>query len=216
MTDSWQPHGLQHTRLLCPSLSSRVCSNLCPLSWRCYLTISSSAAPFSSPLQSFPASRSFPMSQFFASGGQSITASASASVLMNIRGWFHLGWNGLMSAIQETLKSLLQHHNLKASIPRCSAFFMVQLSHLFMTTRKNIVFIIWTFVNKVMSLFFNTLSRFVIVFLPRSKRLLTLWLQSPSALIREPKKIKSATVSTFSPSICHEAMEPGAMIYQEL
>ena len=93
---------------------------------------------------------------------------------------------------------------------------MVQLSHLFMTTRKNIVFIIWTFVNKVMSLFFNTLSRFVIVFLPRSKRLLTLWLQSPSALIREPKKIKSATVSTFSPSICHEAMEPGAMIYQEL
>ena len=135
MSDSLWTQQLQHARLPCPLLSPGVCSNSCSLGWWFYSTISSSIAPFSSCL-CFPASRSFPMSQFFASGGQSITASASASVLRNIRGWFPLGWTGLMSAIQETLKSLLQHHNLKASIPRCSAFFMVQLSHLFMTTGK--------------------------------------------------------------------------------
>ena len=96
ISDSLRPHGLQHTRLLCPSPSPRVCSNSCLLSWWCFLTISFSIAPFSC-LQSFPASRSFPMSQFFASGGQSIGASSPASVLpMNIQGWFPLGWTGLV------------------------------------------------------------------------------------------------------------------------
>ena len=111
----------------------------------------------------FPVSGSFPMSQFFASGGQSTGASASASVLpMNIQDWFLLGLN--LFAVQGTLKSLLQHHSSKASILWCSAFFMVQLSHLYMTTGKTIALTRWTFVGKVMSLLFNMLSRLVITF----------------------------------------------------
>jgi len=102
-------------------------------------------------------------------------------------------------AVQGTLKSLLQHHSSKASVLQCSAFFMVQLLHPYMSTGKTIDLTIWTFVDKVISLLFNTLSRFVIGFFPRSKHLLTSWLQSLSAVILEPKKIKSATVSTFSP-----------------
>ena len=115
-------------------------------------------------------------------------------------------------AVQGTLKSLLQHHNSKASSLWHSAFFMVQLSHPYMTTGKTIALIRRTFVSKVMSLHFKMLSRFVIAFLPRSKRLLISWLQSPSAVILEPKKIKSVTVSIVSPSICHEVMGPNAMI----
>ena len=113
---------------------------------------------------------------------------------------------------QGILKSLLQHHSSKASILRCSALFIVQLSHLYMTTGKTIALTRQTFIGKVMSLLFNKLSRFVITFLPRSKRLLISWLQSPSAVILEPPKIKSVIVSTASPSICHEVMEPDAMI----
>ena len=109
-------------------------------------------------------------------------------------------------AVQGTLKSLLQHHRSKASILQCSAFFTVQLSHPYMTTEKTIALTRWTFVGEVMSLLFNTLSRLIITFLPRSKRLLISWLQSPSAVIFEPKKLKSVTVSTVSPSICHEVM----------
>ena len=109
-------------------------------------------------------------------------------------------------------KSHLQHHNSKASIIQHSAFFMVQLSHLYMTTGKTIALTIQTFAGKVISLLFNTLPRFVIAFLPRSKRLLISSLQSPSAVILEPKKIKSVTVSIFSPTICHEVMGPYAMI----
>ena len=108
--------------------------------------------------------------------------------------------------VQGTLKSRLQHHSSKASILRHSAFFTVQLSYPYMTTGKTIILTRWTFVGKVMSLLFNMLSRWVIAFLPRSKRLLISWLQSPSAVILEPQKIKSVTVSTVSPSICHEAM----------
>jgi len=110
------------------------------------------------------------------------------------------------------LKGLLQHHSSKASIIWHSAFFMVQLSHPYMTTGKTIALIIQTFVSKVMSLLFNMLSRLVIAFLLRSKRLLISWLQSPSAVILEPKKIKSVTVSIVSPSICHKVMGPDAMI----
>ena len=111
-------------------------------------------------------------------------------------------------AVQGTLKSLLQHDRSKASILQCSAFFVVQLSHLYMTTEKTIALTRQTFVGKVMSLLFNMLSRLVIAFLPRSKCLLISWLQSPSAVILEPKKIKSVTVSILSPSICHEVKGP--------
>ena len=114
--------------------------------------------------------------------------------------------------VQGTLKSLLQHHSSKASILWLSAFFTVQLSHPYMTTGKTIALTRQTFVGKVMSLIFNMLSVLVITFLPRSKRLLISWLQSPSAVILEPRKIKSHTVSTDSPSICHEVMGPEAKI----
>ena len=141
-----------------------------------YLTISSSTTPFSFCFQFFPASGSFPMSQVFTSGGQSIGALASASVLpMNIQGWFPLGLTDLISLHSKGLSSLLQGHSLKASILHCSASFMVQLSLLYLTTGK-IALTIQTFVSKVMSLLFNTLSRFVIAFLPRSKCLLISWL----------------------------------------
>ena len=115
-------------------------------------------------------------------------------------------------AVQETLKSLLQHHSSKASMLRCSAFFMVQLSHPYMTTGKTMAFTEWTFVGKVMSLLFNMLSRLVITFLPRSKRLLISWLQSPSAVVSEAPEIKSLTVSTVFLSICHEVVGPDALI----
>ena len=111
-------------------------------------------------------------------------------------------------AVQGTLKSLLQHHSSKASILRHSAFFIVQLTHPYITTGKTVAVTRWTFVGKVMSLLFNMLSRLVITFLSRSKPLLISWLQSPSAVILEPKKIKSLTVSIVSPSICHEVMGP--------
>ena len=115
-------------------------------------------------LQSFPASKSLPMSWLFSSGGQSIGASASV-LSMNIQGRFPLGLTGLILAVQGTLKSLLQHHSSKASVLRCSVFFIVQLSHPYMTTGKTIPLAIWTFVGKVISLLFNTLCSYVIAFL---------------------------------------------------
>ena len=121
------------------------------------------------------------------------------------------GLTGLLG-VQGTLKSLPQHHNLEASILWCSAFFKVQLSHLYVTTGKIIALTIQSFVGKVMSLLFNMLSSFVIAFLPRSKCLLILWLQSPSAVILEPQNRKSLTASTFSSSTCHEVMGPDAVI----
>ena len=124
---------------------------------------------------------------------------------------FRMDWLDLV-AVQGMLKSLLQHHSSKVSIFRHSAFFTVQLSHPYMTTGKTIALTRRTFVDKVMSLLYNILSRLVISFLPRSKRLLISWLQSPSAVILDPKEIKSDTVSTVSPSICHEVMGPDAMI----
>ena len=124
---------------------------------------------------------------------------------------FRMDWWDLL-AVQETLKSLLQHHSSKASILWHSAFFTVQLSHPYTTTGKTIALTRQTFVGKVMSLLFNMLSRLVITFFPRSKRLLISWLHSPSAVILEPKKIKPDTASTVSPSISHEVMGPDAMI----
>ena len=136
------------------------------------------------------------MSQLIASGGQSIGVSASGLISFKMD-WLHL------LEVQGILTSLIQHHSSKASILRNSAFFTVQLSHPYMTTGKTIALTRWTFVGKIMSLPFNMLSRLVITFLPRSKRLLISWLQSPSAVILEPRKIKSATDSTVSPFICH-------------
>ena len=124
---------------------------------------------------------------------------------------FRRDWLDLL-AVQVTLKSLLQHLTSKASILWCSAFFIIQLSHPYMTTGKTIALTRWTFVGKLTSLLFNKLSTLVIAFLPRSKHLLISWLQSPSAVILEPKKIKSDTVSTVFPSIWHEVMGPDAMI----
>ena len=125
--------------------------------------------------------------------------------------FFRIDWLDIL-AVQGTPKSLLQHHSSKASILQHSAFFIVQLSYPYMTTGKTIALTIWTFVSKVISLLFNMLSRLVIAFLPRSMCLLISWLQSPSAVILEPKKIKFVTVSIVSPSICHEVMGPDAMI----
>ena len=142
------------------------------------------------------------MSQFFTSGGQSIGVSASASVLpMNEYSGLiscRMDWLDLL-AVQGTLKSLLQHHSSKASVLQHSAFFIVQLSHPYTTTGKTVALTRWTFAGKVIPLLFNMLSRLVITFLPRSKCLLISWLQSPSAVILEPKKIKSDTVSHCLP-----------------
>ena len=220
MSDCLPLHGLQHARLPCASLSPGACSNSYPSSWWCHPTMSSSVIPFSSCLQSFPATASFSISQFL-SGGQNIGDSASASVLpMNIQDWFLLRLTSLISSIQGTLRCLLHHHSSKASILWCSAFFMVH-SHihtwlygyfiLFQSGRKNIALIRQTFVSNVFV--FDMLCRLVIAFLPRSKCLLISWLKSPSAMILEPKKIKSVTVSIVSPSICHEVIGPDDMIF---
>ena len=148
------------------------------------------------------------MSQFFASGGQywsfsfSIRPSSEYSGLIS----FRIEWLDLL-AVKGTLKSLPQHHSSKASILQCSAFFIVQLSHPYMTNGETIALTRWTFVGKIISLLVNMLSRLVIAFLPRSKCLLISWLQSPSAVILEPKKIKFLTISIISPSICHEVMD---------
>ena len=158
-------------------------------------------------LQPFPASGSFPMGPLFAWGGQSIKASASASVLsMNIQGWFPFVLTCWISLQSKRLSRVFS----STTIQKRSAFFMVQLSYPYMTTRKTIALTIWTLVSKVISLLFNMLFRFVIAFLPRSMHLLISWLQSPSTVILEPRKRKSA--STFSPSICYEVMGTDAMI----
>ena len=160
----------------CPSPTPRVYSKSSPLSRWCHPAISSSVVPFSSCLQLFPASRSFQMSQLFTSSGLSIGVSASTSVLpMNAQDWFfRMDWLDLL-AVQETPKSVLQHHSSKASIFRCSPFSIVQLSPPYMTTGKTIALTRWIFVGKVMSLLFNMLSRLVIAFLPRSRHLLIPW-----------------------------------------
>ena len=163
MSDSLWPHEPQHARPPIPSPTPRVHPDPCPLSQWCYPTILSSEVPFSSCPQSFPASGSFQMSQLFTSGGQSIGVSASTSSPSNEYSGlisFRVDWLDL-PAVQGTLKSLLQHHSSKASILWCSAFFMGQLSHPYMTTGKAIALTRWTFFIKVMSLLFNMLFRFV-------------------------------------------------------
>ena len=180
-----------------------ICSSSCPLCRWCHPTISASVPPLLLLPSIFPSIRVFsnesalrirwPKYWSF-----SFSLSNEYSGLIS----FKMDWFDLF-AVQGTLKSLLWHHSLKTSVLQCSTFFMVQLWHLYMTTGKTIALTRWTFVGKLMSLLFNSLSRCVIAFLPRSKCLLISWLQSPSAVILEPRKIKSVTVSIFSPSICH-------------
>ena len=172
MSDSLWPHGLQHARLPCPSPTPGACSNSCPSSQWCHPTISSSGVPFLSSLQYLPALWSFPMSQFFTSGGQSTGVSASASVLpMNTQDWFPLWLTGLKSLQSKGLSRVFsKHHSSKVSILWHTACFMVQLLPPYMTTGKTSL-TRWTFVSKVISLFLNMLSRLVIDFLPRSKHL---------------------------------------------
>ena len=190
VSDSLWPYESQHARPSCPSPIPGVYPNSCRSSQWCHPAISSSAIPFSSCPQSFPASGSFLMSQFFASCGQSVGVSASTSVLpMNIQDWFPLRW---------TLKSLLQHHSSKASVLLCSAFFIVRLSHPYMMTGKTIALTRRTFVGKVISLLFNMLSRLAITFLPRSKTLLISWLQSQSAVTLKPPKINLSLFPLFT------------------
>ena len=160
----------------------------------------------------FPQIRVFSRSQFFTSDGQSIGVLALASVFpVNIQERFPLGWTGWISLQSKRPSRILSNTTVQKH--QCSAFFIVQLSHPYMTTGKTITSTGRTFVGKVTSLLFNMLSRLVIAFLSRSKCLLISWLQSPSAVILEPPQIKSLTVSTVSPSICHEVMGLDAMIF---
>ena len=211
--DSLRPHGLQHARVLCPPLSPRVCSDSCPLSQ--WWVMPSNHLILCHPLLLLPSI--LPSIRVFSSESAlyirwpkywnfsfSISPSNEYSGLIS----FRIDWFDLL-AVQGTLKSLLQHHSSEASTFQHSAFFIVQLSHPYMTTGKTIDLNRQIFVSKVMSPLFNMLSRLVITFLPRSKCLLISWLQSPSAVILEPRKIKSSIVS---PSICHEVMGPDAMI----
>ena len=175
MSDSLQPHESQHARPPCPSPTPGVYSNSCPSSRWCHPAILSSIIPFSSCPQSLPASGSFPTSQLFSWGGQSIGVSASTSVLpRNTQDWSPLGWTGWVSLLSKGLSRVLSNQSSKASIFQHSAIFTVQLSHPYMTTEKTIALTRRTFVGKVMSLLFNMLSRLVITFLPRSKHLLIL------------------------------------------
>ena len=165
---SLRSHGRQHASLLCPLLSPGVCANSFPLSQWCYLTILSSVTPFSFCLQPFPAAGYFPVGQLFAWGSQSSGASASASVLpMTIQDWFPLDWLVGCPCSPGDSQESSPTPQFKASILQCSAFFIVQLSHPYMTTGKPIDLTRQTFFGKVMSLLFNMLSRFVITFLPR-------------------------------------------------
>ena len=187
MSDSLRPHESQHARPPCPSPTPGVHPDSCPSRQWSHPAISSSVVPFSSCPQSLAASESFPMSQLFTWGGQSTGVSALASFLpKKSQGWSpsELDWLDLL-AVQGTLKSLLQHHSSKASILWHSAFFTVQLSHPYMTTGKTIALTRRTFVGKVMSLLLNMLSRLVIPFLPRSKRLLISWLQLAGSLFQD-------------------------------
>ena len=187
MSDSLRPHELQHIRLPCPSLSPGVCSNSCPLGQWCHPTISSSLNPFSFCPQSSPefSNESTLCLRWprYWSLGFSISPSDEYSGLIS----FRIDWFTLL-AVQGILKNLLQHHSSKASFLQYSTFFIIQLSHPYMTRGKTIALTIWTFVGKVMFLLFNMLSRLVIAFLPKSKYLIISWLQSPSAAIWSPRK----------------------------
>ena len=213
MSDSSQPHGPPRARPPCPSPTAGVYSLISIES-----VMPSNHLILCRPLLLLPSI--FPSIRVFSNKSAlrirwpkywSFSFNISPSNEYSGLTSFRMDWLDLL-AVQGTLKSLLQHHSSKASFLQCSTFFIVQLSHPYTNTGKTIALTRWTFVGKVISLLFNMLSRLVITFLPRSKCLLISWLQSPSVVILEPPKIKSATVSTVSPSICHEVMGPDAMI----
>ena len=194
-SDSLQPYGPQHAGPPCPSPTPGVYSDSCSLSQWCHPAISSSVVPLLLSPSIFPSIRVFSNESVlhirwpkYWSFSFRISPSNEYSGLISCR----MDWLDLL-ALQETLKSLLQHHSSKASILQCSAFFIVQLSYPYMTTGKTIALTRWTLVSKVMSLLFNMLSRLVITFLPRSKHLLISWLQPPYTVIFEPPKIKSVS-----------------------
>ena len=213
VADSLRPHGLQHPRLPCPSPSPRVFSNLCPSSRLCHPTTSSSVVPFFSCLNLVQHQSFFNWVSSSLIWWPSIGASTSASVLpMNVQDWFPLQLPGLISMQSKGLSRVFSNtkiwkHQFFGAEPS-----LWSNSHI-CTTGKTIALTIWMLVGKVTSLLFNMLSRFVIAFLPRSKRLLISWLESPSEVILELKKIKSLAVSIVSPSICHEMIGPDAMIF---
>ena len=204
MSDSLQPHELQHTRPPCPSPTPGVYINPCPSSRWCHPAISSSVVPFSSCSQSFPASGSFPMSQLLAWGGQSIGVSASTSVLpMNTQDWSPSGWTAWIS-----LKSRGLSKDISNTTVQKHQFFGAQLSspsnshmHTWLLGKKPIILARQTFVGKVIPRLLNMLPRLLITFLPRRKCLLISWLQSPSEVNLELKKIKSDTVSHLLSSV---------------
>ena len=189
MSNCLWPHGLQHARLPCASPTLRACLHSCPLSRWCHSSISSSVMSFSYGFQSFPASGFFPND----SSLHQVAKVMDLQLQHHSFQWifrtdsFSTDWLDHL-AVRGTLKSLLQHQSSKASIFQCSAFFIVHLSHLYMTTGKTIALTRWTFVGKVMALLFSMLSRLIIAFLPTSKWLLISWLQSPSTVISEPPK----------------------------
>ena len=194
------------------SLTPRACSNSCSLTWWCYPTISSSVVPFSSYLRSFPASGSFPMSQFFVSGGQSIGASASV-LPMNIQHWSPLGLTGWISLQFEGLSRVFSNTTVQKHQSFDAQLSLWSNSHIIrMTTGKTIALTRWTFVAKVMSLLFNTLSRLVIAFFMDQASFNFMAVVTICSDFGAPPK-KSVTVSTVSPSICHEVMGQDAMIF---
>ena len=207
MSNSLWPHELQHLRLPCPSLGPGTCSDSCPSNQWCH--------PTSHPLCSLLLLPSiFPSIRILSNGSvlrikwpKYWSFSISPSNDYSGPTSFQIDWFVLL-AVQGTLKNLLQYHSSKASILKCSTFFMVQLSHLYVTPGKTMTLTRRAFVGKGMSLLFNMLPGLVIAFLSRSKHLLISWLQSASAVILEQKKIKSVTVTIVSPSICHAVSLP--------
>ena len=213
LSDSLRPHESQHTRPPCPSPTPGVYSNSCPSSRWCHLTISSSVVPFSSCPQSLPASGSFPMSQLFTSDGQSIGVSASASVLsMNTQNLSPLGWlvgSPCSTRESQEFSPTPQFKSINSLVPSfLHSPTLTSIHDHWKNHSLDQTELCWQ--SNVSA--FYMLFRLVITFLPRSKHLLISWLQSPSAVILQPRKIKSDTVSTVSPSISHEVMGPDAMI----
>ena len=212
MSNSLQPHELQHARPPWPSPTPGVYSNLHLSSQCCHPAMLSSVVPFSSCSQSLPASESFPMSQLFAWVGQSTGVSPLASVLpKNTQDWSPLEWTGWISLQSKGLSRVfsnptVQKHQFFGAQPSSQSNSHI---HTWLLEKPQLWLYVQTFVGKVMSLLFNMLSRLVIAFLPSSKCLLISWLKLPSAVILEPKKIKSVTVSIVSSSICHEVMGQG-------
>ena len=217
MSNSLRPHGLQHARPPCPSPTPGVHPNSSPLSQWCHPTISSSVIPFSSCLQSFPASGSFQMRQLFASGGQSMGVSASVSVLpRNIQGHFPLGllgWSPCSRLRDSQDSSPASQFESISSLALCLLYgpALTSIHDYWEDHNLDCTNLCWRGLLGLCLLFY-ALSRSITAFLPRCKCLLILWLQSPSAVILEPQKRKSVPVSIVSPSICHEVMGLDAMI----